>query len=359
MADWMRTLIPQGTSIRDSLEIISKSRLQIGLVVNSQRHLLGVVTDGDIRRGLLKNIDLEAPIDSIMSTRFTSARKQDDRETVLGIMRSKVLQHLPILDNHGAVVGLTVLFDLVSPVKKDNWVVLMAGGLGTRLRPLTEQCPKPLLRVGDRPVLETILLGFRDYGFRKFFLSVNYKADMIEQYFGDGSNFNVEIQYIREDKRMGTAGCLSMLPEQPDKPFFVMNGDLLTRINFEQMLSFHEKNQSIASMGIREYDIEIPFGVVEVDHHQITSLQEKPVHKFFVNAGVYTLSPEVLKYVPANGYLDMPVLFERLLKDGQLTTAFPIHEYWLDIGRIGDYHRANGEFSQHFSSSMTKGSKNG
>lgn len=353
MSNWKNVLIPLRTTIREALKILDQSSLQVALVVDATGRLRGTVTDGDVRRGILRNINFDDPVTSIMFSDFTWASINASRESILATMREKQLAQIPILDSEGRVVDLKTLRGMITQPTRSNWVLLMAGGLGTRLRPLTEDCPKPLLHVGGRPVLETIITGFKEYGFRKFFLSVNYKAEMIEKHFGDGSRLDVDISYLRETERLGTAGCLSLFPQRPTESLFVMNGDLLTRINFEQMLQFHESAQAIATMGIREYTLEVPYGIVEVDNGRILALREKPVQKFLVNAGVYALRPEILDMVRPGEYLDMPELFDRAIASGRETAAFPIHEYWLDIGRRGDYDRANNEYDQYFPCTMS------
>jgi len=224
----------------------------------------------------------------------------------------------------------------------------MAGGLGNRLRPLTEQCPKPLLKVGGKPLLENIVQGFAGYGFRKFYISVNYMAEMIETYFGDGSRFGVSISYIHEDNQLGTAGALGLLPEVPRDSFFVINGDLLTQINFSHLLDFHSQHHSLATMCIKEYHYQVPFGVVQVNGEKLSALDEKPVQTFFVNAGIYVLEPSILDFIPRNHYFDMTMLFDRIMKKGLKPRVFPIREYWLDIGQLEDYKKANGDFKGNF-----------
>jgi NDP-sugar pyrophosphorylase family protein len=225
----------------------------------------------------------------------------------------------------------------------------MAGGLGTRLGELTRDCPKPLLRVGNKPVLETILENCIEYAFKRFYISVNYKADMLKDYFGDGSRWGVDIRYIEEKKRLGTAGALGLLPEDPTVPLLVMNADVLTKINFKHLLEFHEEHRSVATMCVREYEFQVPYGVVKIDNHRLLDILEKPVHQFFVNAGIYVLNPEAVSMVPKNTYFDMPALFEKLLQDQAETAAFPVREYWLDIGRKDDLERANGDYAEVFS----------
>jgi len=224
----------------------------------------------------------------------------------------------------------------------------MVGGLGTRLRPLTENTPKPMLKVGSKPILQTIVGKFADCGYTNIVMCVNYKSHIIQDYFGDGSEFGVNIEYILEEQRMGTAGALSLLKEKPTEPFFVMNGDLLTNLDFEKMLDFHEVYDAKATMCVREYDIEVPYGVVNVTNENITSIEEKPIHNFFVNAGIYILDPDCIDLIPRDGFYDMPSLFEKMITNNNKTISFPLQEYWLDIGRIADYERANLEYSTVF-----------
>ncbi|NQF13277.1 CBS domain-containing protein [Brevibacillus sp. HB1.3] len=348
MMDWRELLVSPQTPILHTLEIIDKSARQIALVADENDRLLGTVTDGDIRRGLLKGRALQDPISLIMNSFPTVASPYETRENILALMKIKKIHQIPIVDEDGKIVHVEVLNELLRPTKKDNWVVLMAGGLGTRLHPLTHDCPKPLLPVGNKPLLETILQSFIDQGFHRFYISVKYKAEMIQEHFGDGSNWGISIQYLQEKESLGTAGALSLLPEKPSEPFFVMNGDLLTKVNFEQLLDFHKTYQAQATMCVREYDHQIPYGVVRLDQYRLTSIEEKPTQRFFVNAGIYVLSPNAVENIPHNQYFDMPSLFDHLVKNQQQTIAFPIREYWLDIGRMADFERANMEFAEVF-----------
>lgn len=347
MINWEKSLIPMEATIREAMTIIDRSALQIGLVVNEKQELLGTLTDGDIRRGIIRGVDLDTLVVNIMFTQPTVAHFEDSREDIISRMKQHTLRHIPVLDHKRKVVGLEILLDLLEPEKIDNPVVLMAGGLGTRLRPLTENCPKPMLKVGNKPILETIIDSFIDYGFHKFYISVNYQAEKIEAYFGDGSFKGVEIKYIHETERLGTAGALSLLPEKLHLPLIVMNGDLLTKVNFKHLLDFHIEQNAAATMCVREYDFQVPYGVVKVDEHRITEIEEKPLHRFFVNGGIYVLSPEIISHIPKHQFFDMPDLFGQL-KQKYFTAAFPIREYWMDIGQIDDFHQANGEFHKFF-----------
>lgn len=335
------------STIKEALQVIDAGAMKIALVLDDENYLLGTLTDGDIRRGLLGGLSLDDSIESIIFENSTVCGINDSREEILKIAMEKKLYCIPIVDEKGKVVGIEEVDDLLKPESFSNRVVLMAGGLGTRLRPLTDEVPKPLLQVGDKPILETIINGFAKYGFTNIVLSVSYKAEMIEEHFGDGSKFGVNIEYIYEDKRMGTAGALSLMREKLSEPFFVMNGDLLTNINFEEMLEYHLSHNAIATMGVREYDFQVPYGVVSVEGHSILSIDEKPIHNFFVSGGVYVLSPDVLEVIP-DAYYDMPTLFEKLIEEKKKTISFPIRDYWLDIGQMSDFHRANAEYHEVF-----------
>ncbi len=348
MKDWNLAKLPLGATIQDAAESLNTSTMQIALIVREDNTLVGVVTDGDIRRGLLAGRSLDSDVQTIMSTSFSIGHDDDDDSALLEKMKRLKLRQLPILDMQGKLVGLKTLLQLVTPPKWDNWVVLMAGGLGSRLRPLTENCPKPLLHIGDKPILETIICQFVEQGFSNFYISINYMGKMIQSYLGDGSQFGANIRYLEEKEKLGTGGALGLLPDKPTKPVFVMNGDLLTNIDFRKMLAFHSEQNSCATMAVRTFDMQVPFGVVGVENSMITNIEEKPHYQFFVNAGIYVLSPEVVSGIPNNRFLDMPTLFQGLLKDQKKTAAFPIHEYWMDIGQKQDFDQANSDYCFHF-----------
>lgn len=337
------------TSILETMRIIDNSSLQFAVVVDENLHLLGTVTDGDIRRGLLNGISLNDEVDLVMNCQPIISSSDKSYHQNVNLLKEKKLRQLPIIDHTNKLVNIIFSDELNATQYKTNFVVLMAGGLGTRLRPLTDHTPKPMLNVGSKPILETIIEGFKNHGFVNFIICVNYKKEVIQNYFQDGSAFGVNIEYIEEEKRMGTAGALSLLKHKPMEPFFVMNADLLTQVNFEQLLHFHEENHSVATMCVREYEYQIPFGVIETNGQNLISIKEKPVHKNFVNAGIYILNPEVLDVIPKDQFFDMPNLFNELIEQEENTTAFPVREYWLDIGRIADYEKANAEMSKGMS----------
>ena len=338
----------QNATIKEALGIIDSGAMQIALVVDDNDKLLGTLTDGDIRRGILRGLDLDSSIETIVFKEPAIAKISSTKEEILKIALSKKLHQIPIVDDNGIVLDLKEIEELVEPKIKTNRVILMVGGLGTRLRPLTQDMPKPMLKVGNKPILQTIVEKFAEYGFVNITMCVNFNASIIRDYFGDGKEFGVNIDYVLEEKRMGTAGALSLLKERPSEPFFVMNGDLLTNVNFEHIFNYHTLHKATATMCVREYDYEVPYGVVKMNDNKITAIAEKPVQKFFVSAGIYMLSPEILDLIPKNEFYDMPALFEKLIKLSKNVISFPIREYWLDIGRMEEYQRANEEYKEVF-----------
>ncbi len=346
MQNWKDVVVSPETSLGAVIAKVDASGLQVALVVASDDSLLGVLTDGNIRRAILAGKGLQVPVSAIMTVMPTTVGASTPRDEMLGLMRRKVLHHLPLVDDGGRVVGLVTLDELIGAIERPNWVVLMAGGLGTRLQPLTDECPKPLLSVGGKPILESILESFAEQGFKHIFLSVNYRAEMVRNHFGGGERWGVQVAYLHESTRLGTAGALSLLPEKPTAPIVVMNGDLLTRTNYDNLLQFHNAQGAIATMAVREYDFQVPYGVVRLSGAHIEAIEEKPVQRFFVNAGIYVLSPEALDYLPAETFFDMPTLFEHLVAAGKTAAAYPLREYWLDIGRLEEFERAQREWGR-------------
>jgi len=341
MRDWRGVLMGPDASLADALARIDAATFQIAVVVDDHGRLLGVMTDGDARRAILRGLPMNTPIGQVMNASPVTAPQGSSSGELLTLMRLRVVHQMPIVDTENRVVGLALIDDLIGVHEKPNWVVLMAGGLGTRLRPLTEETPKPMLVLRGKPLLEAILENLIGEGFRTFFLSVNYRADVIEKYFGNGERWGVRISYLREDRRLGTAGSLSLLPQAPVLPIVVMNADLLTQASISSLLQFHVALESQATMAVREYDFQIPYGVVRTSGERITAIEEKPVQKILVNAGMYVLSPAALAHIPPDSYFDMPSLFDRLNAAGAVTVAFPLREYWLDIGRREDYDQAS------------------
>jgi dTDP-glucose pyrophosphorylase len=346
--DWTQIAIRPDQTIREALAVIDEGGIQVALVVNEQEQLQGVATDGDIRRGILDEIDLDAPVRTVMNEDPVTARPQEDWQSLIDRMRARRVHQIPVVDDDGRMARIEVLDDLLDPDARSNPIVLMAGGLGTRLRPLTEDCPKPLLEVGEQPILETILEGFIAHGFHRFYISVNYMSGMIEDYFGDGSDWDVDITYLHEQKRLGTAGPLSLLPERPEETVIVMNGDLLTKLNFAHLLNFHHEHKSTAKMCVREHETQVTYGVIETEEQFMTGLEEKPTERYFVNAGIYALGPETLNLIPDGEFFDMTELFEQLVEQKQSVTVFPVREYWQDVGQKEDFRRVNGEYEEVF-----------
>ncbi len=348
MKTWRECCVRQNTELLEVLRVLDAAALQLALVVTEDMHLSGMVTDGDIRRALLRGKTLSSPVQEFMNPHPVVVFSSDSKTYISSLMRRKQLHQIPVLDEDSRLVDLYTLEDVLYKRERDNVVILMAGGLGTRLRPLTDKLPKPLLKVGSKPILETILESFIECGFHRFYFSVNYKSEMIEKHFGDGSRFGAEIQYLREKKRMGTAGALYFLPEKPKEPAIVMNGDLLTKVDFAEFMDFHISQEAAATMGVREYSYQVPYGVVDFDGIKIKGITEKPVQTNYVNAGIYVLSPEAVAQVKEEKYLDMPDLFNQLIEQKAKTTVYPIRDYWMDIGKMDDFRQAQEDYQEIF-----------
>ncbi|AOY78500.1 nucleotidyltransferase family protein [Clostridium formicaceticum] len=348
MKKWEKALISPNTKIQEAIRMIDLSSLQIAMVISQNNKLLGTVTDGDIRRGLLNGLSLDDPVERIMNKHPITITEMKDKKSTLKILKDNKIRHLPVVDNEGCVIGIERLEDLLDSAKNENWVILMAGGLGIRLKPLTDDCPKPMLSIGGKPLLEIILNHFIEQGFYQFCFSINYRGEQIKSYFGDGSKWGVEIHYLHEEKKMGTAGSLSLFSMKTEKPIIVMNGDILTKVNFKQLIDFHLEHWCEATVAVRNYDFQIPYGVVKVNKDRLIGFEEKPIYSSFINAGIYVLNPRVLDEIPKNAYFDMNQLLERMLKNGKQIVVFPIREYWMDIGAMEDFHRAKLDFYEVF-----------
>jgi len=345
---WEQALVGPETTLRDALATIDQAGSQMVLVVDRDRVLLGTLSDGDARRALLRGLGLADPVAQAMHRQPTVAAAGESRQSMLATMRRLGLHQLPVVDAQRRVVGLEIVDDYFAAQPREHWVVIMAGGRGVRLEELTRETPKPMLRVGTRPLLETIVREYVQQGFRNFYLAVNYKAEQIESHFGDGGAFGANIRYLRERERLGTAGALSLLPEAPNEPFIVTNADLLTKEDYGDMVDRHVASGADATMAVRDYEMQVPFGVVREKDGRIEAIEEKPIHRFVVSAGMYVLSPEVLAHVPKATLFDMPSLFDALAQSGKRTRCHPIEGYWLDIGRATDYEKANSDFDEVF-----------
>jgi dTDP-glucose pyrophosphorylase len=348
MSDWKSILVNPATSILKTIEVIDKSGLRAAIVVDEQNHLLGMVTDGDIRRSILKKIALDEPIHKIMNTQPTVAHQDESREAMLNKLQSLSMFHIPVINDERVVIGFETLDNLMKVPRRDNLVVVMAGGMGKRLHPITVDCPKPMVKVGNKPVLEILIENYIKHGFYNFCLAVNYKSEMIRDYFGAGERWGVNIEYVQENQRLGTAGALSILNSIPEQPFFVINADVITHVDFQSLLQFHLESAVEATMCIREQEHTILYGVVErrEESHLLKNIIEKPVSQFFVNAGIYVLDPKVLALLAKDTYCDMPNLLMTCLDHTFRVATFPIKEYWLDIGHHQDLQRAQDDFEK-------------
>lgn len=348
MDNWKKILVLDKATIFDALGCIDRGGIGAALVINQDNILLGIVTDGDIRRALLKNSSLEQRVSLIMNTSYKYARGGEAREHLLALMQNFSIRHLPILNAENQIMGLETLDNLIRPKKIDNTVILMAGGLGARLRPLTENCPKPLLKIENKPLLEITMERFIELGFHQFIFTINYRGEMIKDYFGNGCRWGVSIDYLEETNPLGTAGSLGLIKEKIKEPLLLMNGDIITRINFFHLLKFHCLENSSLTITVRQYKQTIPYGVVNVEKNKLLSLEEKPSHYFYVNGGIYVLNPEVINEIKPNKHLDMPDLINHLLQKNKKISSFMIHEYWNDIGRIEDFNQANNDYQEQF-----------
>lgn len=338
--DWRRAVLPSRSTLQQAITSLNESSLQIVLVVSPDGTLQGTLTDGDIRRGLLRGLGLESLIDSLVNSNPLVVPPQLGRDAVLHLMHANRIHQLPVVDDQRHVVGLHLLDELMAPSERSNVMVIMAGGQGTRLRPHTENCPKPLLPVGDKPMLEHIIERARAEGFGHFVLAIHYLGHMIEEYFGDGSRWGVRIDYLRENSPLGTAGAIGLLEPRPELPFVVSNGDVLTDIRYGELIDFHCRHAASATMAVRLHEWQHPFGVVRTKGVDIVGFEEKPITRSHINAGVYVLEPRVIDLLSPGEHCDMPALFSRLQDRECRTIVYPMHEPWLDVGRDDDLKRA-------------------
>lgn len=349
MVKWQHVLVSPRASIKETLQAIDAGAMQLAAVIDESSRLLGVVSDGDVRRALLRGKDLSSPVTDIMNVSPVTIGSGQTHQEALRLMRKNHLRHILVVDGEKRLVDILTMQELLQLQTLSNPVVLMAGGLGSRLGALTANCPKPLLKVGGKPILEIILQSFLDCGFNNFFIAVNYRAQMIEEYFGDGTRFDTSIRYLREEKRLGTAGGLALLPERPDQPVLVMNGDILTRCNHRLLLEAHVASGAAATMVVRRHDQQIPYGVVHYTADgRLTGVEEKPILSVSISAGINIVSPEALSYIPKGCFFDIPDLFRALLADNKPVSVYTTSDYWLDIGHEEDYRRADDDFFTFF-----------
>jgi len=334
-------LLQPDATLLEAIERMDAVRRKLIVIVDGDRRLLGTVSDGDIRRGLMRRLSMDTPVSAVMNRDPVSLNVAGPEGEALVRLSERGVALAPLLDGSGRVVGLYPDAAIATKAR-DNLVVIMAGGRGVRLAPLTRTCPKPMLKVAGRPLLESIIERMRDQGFSRFRLAVNYLAEVITDHFGDGSGMGVEIDYLREDHPRGTAGALSLLREPLTAPIVVLNGDVLTRLAFGDLIDFHQEHGAVATLCVREHQFQAPHGVAEIDGVRLTSLREKPTFRWQANAGIYCLDGSLLSRIPADGPYDMPELLSGLTGTGDRVCAYPMHEYWLDIGRPPDFESAQG-----------------
>lgn len=344
MISWKNLLIGPEASIESAIQTIDQGGARIALVVDANGKLLGTVTDGDVRRAIIAHKPLTESVAKVMNPSPRTLTRPVDRQRAVAFMNQHRLSQMPVIDEFHRVIGIEMLDAATLEQRHDNWVLLLAGGFGTRLRPLTDSCPKPMLDVGGKPILQSIIESFISLGFHKFYVSVHYMPEVIKGYFGSGENWNVTIRYIDEVKPLGTAGSLSLMEDVGDLPVIVMNGDLLSRVNYLDLLKFHKEHGAAATVCSREFSYQVPFGVVKFEGYDVQKIVEKPLQKCFVSAGIYVIQPDVIAGMQREQAIDMPNLLQDLIDRKRGVCTFPIHEYWLDIGRFADYERANREF---------------
>ena len=334
--NWRKTLLPLGSSLQQAIRNLDQSGLKIVLVVSEENKLVGALSDGDIRRAILKGFSLSEPVDKAINTNPLVVPPELSGTLVSQLMLANKIQQVPVVDPQGLVVGLHVWDSILSTSVHENPMMIMAGGQGTRLRPHTEYCPKPMLEVSGKPMLEHIIERAKVDGFRNFVISLHYLGHMIEEYFGEGDRHGVSIRYLREQSPLGTAGCLSLLDQHPTLPFIVTNGDVLTDVSYSEVLAFHICHNAVATMAVRQYEIQNQFGVVRTKGLEIEGFEEKPVYRSHINAGIYVLNPEALDFLQYGQHCNMPTLFERIRDHSGRTIVYPMHEPWLDVGRPDD-----------------------
>jgi dTDP-glucose pyrophosphorylase/CBS domain-containing protein len=346
-------VVGAGATVRDVMACIDRNRKGIALVVDDRR-LIGTITDGDIRRAMLADLSLDTGVEVLLGRQRELAEDRPMPLTapagtpgpeLVALMQRYDVRQIPLVDEQDRVEDVALLHDLIELDGPPLRAVVMAGGFGRRLGPLTDDTPKPMLPVGDRPLLERIIEQLRDAGIHHVNLTTHYRSDAISDYFGDGRAHGVEIEYVSEEHPLGTAGALGLVDS--NEPILVMNGDILTRIDFRAMHDFHEQHQADMTLAVRRYETRVPYGLVELDDGCVTGISEKPLVRGFVNAGIYLINPDVCRRVGPGEVLDMPQLIERLIAAGRRVVGFPLREYWLDIGQVADYEQALADVEGH------------
>ena len=346
-AEWENLVVNITNKLSIALENLNTNNRGI-VFVTENNVLLGTITDGDVRRALLAGIDTNDSLEKVINKKFISCIEGVDLDQAKNQMLKHSVQALPILNADGVIIGVHFL-DEANFSERSNPILIMAGGLGSRLKPLTDNCPKPMLKVGDKPMLQHIIENLKLQGFSNIYLSINYLGDKIKDYFGSGESFGVSIRYLEENKKLGTAGALGLLP-QLNQPIIVLNGDVLTKADYASLVDYHVDSGAAISVGLNKQETIIPYGVVQLDGERIQSIQEKPTHAYYISAGIYCISPSILSAISGEHYLDMPDLINQSIDENQSIIGFPLHEYWADIGMAADYNKANSTFKDVFAS---------
>lgn len=331
---WEKTLVPLESKIKDAVISLEQSGAQIIIVVTDKNKLAGILTDGDIRRSYLKGYTLQCNIKKIINRDPIVVDSSSTKEEVFSLMEANAINHIPIVNSKGCVVGLHSLNNIIFEKKEyDNTFVIMAGGKGLRLRPFTENCPKPMIEIAGKPILEHIILKAKKDGFKNFVITTHYLGHLIKNYFGDGQKLNVNIKYLHENIPLGTAGCLSLMENKTKSPILITNGDVLTDVSYRHMLKFHIDQNAFATMAVRHHEIKCQFGIVKTEGIELKSFEEKPIYRSQINAGIYVTNPNIINYLNKNSYCDMPSLFEKAINDDEKVIVYPTHEAWIDIGQ--------------------------
>jgi dTDP-glucose pyrophosphorylase len=339
--DIKKAILTMDSSISDAILSLEKSGLQVVIITDNNSILLGLITDGDIRRGFINGHTLESSVTKIMENSPLTVDTSVQRNEANKIMIEHKIQHIPVVDKRNRIVDIYKLDDFDKGHQHENTIVIMAGGFGKRLMPHTKDCPKPMLLIKGKPMLEHIIVRAISQGFNNFIISLFYLPNVIKDYFKNGEAWGANISYIQEDSPLGTAGALSLISAKNNLPILVTNGDLLSNINYVDLLDHHSKLNSKATMVVKEYEIQNPFGVVNVNEHIINGFEEKPIYCSLINAGIYVLDPDMLNFLEEDVHCDMPSLFERVIANSHKASVFKMHESWMDIGRPDDLNLAS------------------
>jgi dTDP-glucose pyrophosphorylase len=334
---WEKALLPINATLQEAISNLEETAFQIAIIATPDRIMVGTLTDGDIRRGLLRGMSMDSTVEQIIYSEPLVVPPRHGRDSVLQLMKVNQVHQIPVVDEERRVVGLHLWDEIVDPCRRPNIMVIMVGGQGSRLRPHTENCPKPMLHVGGKPMLEHIIERAKGAGFQNFVLATHYLGEKFEEYFGNGNDWDVKIDYLHEESPLGTAGAIGLLDPKPNMPFLVTNGDILTDIHYDKLLDYHYRYSASATMAVSKYQWQHPFGVVHTDGVDIAGFEEKPISISYINAGIYVLSPNALDVLSHDEHCDMPTLFSRLQKISARTVVYPMHEPWLDVGQVESY----------------------